>query len=268
MSGRSLLAIPAAVAVAYLVASALIRGEDAQRWFFAVDPELLKLAAAGGCLTAASRYRRGEYLGVAWLLLGLDYSLLFLKDLLFGRVLNLASMTEATNGTLRAIVDSVANGLAAVSSVMMARAWSVAGIALPGSRRSQRLLLGLAITVAVAIVGWGTLNQLPGLRAGNREVIASVISSVGDIVCFSVIAPLLLTAIAMRGGALAWPWALLTASNFAWLLYDVAWSFQPQWHLEPTTLRTIAELWRAVACALVLAAGLAQRWTVRSFARS
>ena len=36
----------------------------------------------------------------------------------------------------------------------------------------------------------------------------------------SVIAPLSLRALAMRGGTLAWPWGLVAASAFVWMTFD------------------------------------------------
>jgi hypothetical protein len=95
-----------------------------------------------------------------------------------------------------------------------------------------------------------------------------VASNLGDIVSFSAIAPILLTAIAMRGGALAWPWALVTLSNVGWLLYDLSWSFERQWALSEHTLRIIAEFWRGQGCIMAFAAGLAQRWAIRSASRN
>ena len=121
--------------------------------------------------------------------------------------------------------------------------------------------------MAIAIVGWGTWQDIGHLRQGDKESWVAVASNLGDIVSFSAIAPILLTAIAMRGGALAWPWALVTLSNVGWLLYDLSWSFERQWALSEHTLRIIAEFWRGQGCIMAFAAGLAQRWAIRSASR-
>jgi hypothetical protein len=263
---KMLVAIPIIVAGLYLVAQALVP-DGARAGFFVVEIALVKLLATIGCFAAASRYRRGEYMGVAWMLIGANYALLFVKDLLFGRVVHLPGIDPDTAESVRVVFVVTANLAASIGSIMLARVWRVAGIALPGSRASQRAAGAVAILVAVGIVGWGLWKDLHSAAGGEKEAIIAVASNLGDVVSFSVIAPLLLTAIAMRGGALAWPWALVTASNVAWLFYDMFWSFELQLGLAQPTLRTIAELWRAVGCALALSAGLAQRWAIRSAVR-
>jgi hypothetical protein len=190
----------------------------------------------------------------------------FSKDLMFGRIVHLPGIAEDSATLYRAIFVVIANLAAAVGSVMLARTWAVAGIELPGSRTSQRVLLGIAIAVAVAIVGLGVWNDFHRLHT-DSEAVVGIASSLGDIVCFSVIAPLFLMAMAMRGGALFWPWALITASNMSWLIYDVSWGLQRQWGLPEPTLKTIAELWRALGCVFAFVAGLAQRWAMRSTPR-
>jgi hypothetical protein len=161
----------------------------------------------------------------------------------------------------------IANLTAVIGSIMMARAAKVAGIALPGSAAARRVAQMVAIVVAVAIVGMGVWKDLHHL-GGDKDAIVAVASSIGDVVVFSVIAPFLLTALAMRGGVLAWPWALLTAANCSWLIYDMSASFERQWAIAEPTLKTFEELWRALACALALSAGLAQRWALRSSGRA
>ena len=264
MNKKVRVAIPILIAVAYVVLQALFPvGSTARAHFYVGEISAMKLFAAIGCIAAATRYRGLEYTAVAWWLLGVDYFLLFAKDMLFGRIVHLAGAESSTSRTIFVVI---ANLSAAVGSVMLARVWHVAGIALPGSRTSQRALLGFAIVVAIAIVGIGTWNDFHRLHT-DSEAVVGIASSIGDVVCFSVIAPLLLTALAMRGGALFWPWALITASNVAWLLYDVTWGFQRQLHFDEATLKTIAELWRALGCSLAAVAGLAQRQAMRSTPR-
>ena len=132
---------------------------------------------------------------------------------------------------------------------MLARVWHVAGIALPGSRRLQYAAMAVGVAFAVALVGWGTWQDIGNLRQGDKEAYVAIASNLGDIVSFSAIAPILLTAIAMRGGALAWPWALVTLSNIGWLLYDMSWELSSaSGRFRSTTLRIIAEFWRSQGC--------------------
>jgi hypothetical protein len=263
-----LIAIPVFTGLVYLVLQSFFVDEQTRRLFFVVEIALMKLFGAAGCFVAASRYRRREYIGIAWYLIGLDYFLLFAKDLLFGRVIHLPNLDPDLASTLRIIFVVIGNVGSAIGCIMLARVWHVAGIALPGSRRIQYAAIVIGIGLAIAIVGWGTWQDFGHLRHGDKEAYVAVASNLGDIVSFSAIAPILLTAIAMRGGALAWPWALVTLSNVGWLLYDLSWSFERQWALSEHTLRIIAEFWRGQGCILAFAAGLAQRWAIRSASRT
>ena len=263
----TLIAIPIVVAVVYLALQTLFVEEHARRIFFTVEIMAVKLLAAAGCFVAASRYRRREYMGIAWQVIAMDYFLLFVKDVLFGRVIHLPGIDPDTAESVRVVFVILANVGGSIGCIMLARVWHVAGIALPGSRRLQYAAMVLGVAIAVAIVGWGTWQDLHNLRS-DKEAMIAVASNLGDIVSFSAIAPILLTAIAMRGGALAWPWALVTLSNICWLFYDMSWSFERQWALSEHTLSVIAEFWRAQGCAMALSAGLAQRWAIRSASRT
>jgi hypothetical protein len=262
-----LVAIPIVTALAYLVVQSFYVEELTRKLFFTTEIATMKLFAAAGCFIAASRYRRREYMAVAWYLIGIDYFLLFVKDILFGKTIHLANLDPDTAATMRVVFVVIGNLGSALGCIMLARVWHVAGIALPGSRQLQRTAMLIGICFAIAIVGWGTWQDIGHLRNGDKEAFVAVASNLGDIVSFSAIAPILLTAIAMRGGALAWPWALVTLSNVGWLLYDMSWSFERQWALSEHTLRIIAEFWRLTACMMAFTAGLAQRWAIRSAAR-
>ena len=78
---------------------------------------------------------------------------------------------------------------------------------------------------------------------------------------FSLIAPFLLTALALRGGSLGWTWGLLTASLVGWLLFDAATAYAPA-VIGPVHAHTLSEIFRLFACTLALGAGIAQRWAV------
>jgi hypothetical protein len=266
MNRKLLVAVPVVVAVAYLVLQALFPSGTARAHFFIAEIATVKLLATVGCIAAALRYRRGEYVGIAWWLIGIDYLLLFSKDLLFGRIVHLPGIEGEPAAMYRAIFVVAGNLGAAIGCIMLARTWAVAGIELPGSRTSQRVALGIAIAAAVAVVGMGVWNDARHIHT-DSEAVVGIASSLGDVVCFSVIAPLLLTALAMRGGALFWPWALITASNMAWLLYDVSWGLTRNWNVNEATLKTVAELWRGLGCSLAFVAGLAQRRAMRSTPR-
>src|SRR4051812_35899014 len=131
----ALLAIPIAIVASFLVAQSFVADGGRLR-FWGVEVPVMKALAAAGLFLAASRYRRGEYMGVAWALCGLCYFLLLAKDLLFGRVFHFANLSVDSATTMRAVFVAVANTSGAAGSIMLARVWRVAGIALPGSRAS------------------------------------------------------------------------------------------------------------------------------------
>src|SRR6266498_1161654 len=103
MSTRALLVIPAVVAVIFLVAQSLVPAQPARTYFFTIEIATVKVLAVVGCWLAASRYRRGEYLGIAWTLLGCDYALLFIKDLLFGKTVHLPGLSADAAATWRVV---------------------------------------------------------------------------------------------------------------------------------------------------------------------
>jgi hypothetical protein len=72
-----------------------------------------------------------------------------------------------------------------------------------------------------------------------------------------------MTAIAVRGGSLRWPWGLLTASLASWLLYDAILTVPEVFHLTGGGFRIAAEQFRFFAGSFAAAAGLAQRRAVR-----
>jgi hypothetical protein len=259
--GRLFVTLPLVAAAAYLVAQALVP-DGARAGFFAAEVALAKLIGLVGCTLAASRYRRGEYLHVAWTLLAVHYALLIVEELAFGWVVHLPGLDEHALVVGRSVCIIAANLAASLCAILLARLWRLAGMALP-SPATQRLAVGLALVAALALVGWGIAKDVRHLAGGDRGAIIAIASDVGDLVGFAVIAPLSLVALAMRGGTLFWPWALITASYVAWLGYDMTWSFQAQLGLGERTLTTLAELWRCLACALALSAGLAQRRALR-----
>ena len=74
--------------------------------------------------------------------------------------------------------------------------------------------------------------------------------------------PVLLTALALRGGVLAWAWLLVAATQSSWLLYDAAGTVGFAFHLEHAHTRPFEELFRTLACTLAFVSGIAQRWAI------
>jgi hypothetical protein len=115
----------------------------------------------------------------------------------------------------------------------------------------------------VVFAGPGVVSNAKRVADGDLVALASSASALGDMVSLCLIAPLLLTALSLRGGLIGWTWTLLTASYVAWLLYDALLVVGPWLGLGPRGVRTGSELFRALGCTFGFTAGLAQRAVVQ-----
>ncbi|HJZ84287.1 MAG TPA: hypothetical protein VKN99_03910 [Polyangia bacterium] len=260
-----------ALAIPLLCAAALLALEGhafpdaaALHALWHIEVPLVKALGGLGCLAAALRFTRGDYLRRAWFFLSMCYFLLLAKDILFGGGSHFQQPQtfSVTVQWLRGSITLVANACTVYGTFVLARTARVAGITLPGSARSRALVFACAVAVALAIAGQATWLDLREVARGNMAQLVGAASDLGDIVAVALIAPLLLTALALRGGLLGWPWALLTASYLGWLCYDATATIGYSLQAEPLKLRALEELFRCLACTFALGAGLAQRWAV------
>jgi hypothetical protein len=222
-----------------------------------VEIETMKTLGLLGSLIAARSFDRGEHLRRAWLLNGSPYAFLLLRDLLYG--VWLVRDSGEPSQYLEAAIVLVANAGAVTGMWMLSRTWKVAGIDLPWSPLRQTVVHGIGIVVGLAIAGPTLWVSLERAMHGETKAIVSAVSSLGDIFSLALIVPVLLTTLALRGGLLSWPWGLMTASQFGWLLYDATLALNTFIHMEPATTRMWTEVFRAIACSYCFAAGLAQR---------
>ena len=248
------------VGVFLLVGSALA-SEGARAIALRAEVESIKALGFVGCVLAASAFERGDYLRRAWGLHALCFGLLLLRDALFLLFVSDAKLFGLPYAAVQAALVLVANGGAVIGTFMIARAWQVAGIELPFSRLMRGGLIGGAAALSLAITASATLADLERLSGGDVGALVGLASDLGDILSMTLLAPVLLTALALRGGRLTWPWALLTASLFAWLLYDANAAFG-HLTLSASGQRLTGEIWRALACGYAFAAGVAQRWVL------
>lgn len=218
--------------------------------------DVVRLLAALGCLGAALAFERGERLRVAWMLQAICMTTFLVRDLL------LVAAPAASPWIANALVLA-GNGCAVGGTFLLARTWRVAQIALPGTAVQHRLVGLLAVTVAVAIAGGSLWVDLRAVAAGSGQGVVDLISRLSDVIELALIAPIVLTALAMRGGLLFWPWVLLTTSLFSWLFYDAAGTLTELFAVAPAHVRVPREVLRTLACAYLGAAGLAQRHVAR-----
>jgi hypothetical protein len=255
VSFRALAIAPAVLVLAVFTALGIAGGPHGA---LRVEIEAVKLLALAGCLAAATSFADSDYLRRAWQLAAASLAFLLVRDACMLGGLT----TQGQQGDLLIGLFVLCSNVAGVASAwLMAHTFQVAGLATAESVPRWRSLTVLAFVVALVICSPSLVISVQGLARGELRYLVWLFSGLGDVLSLALIAPIMLTAIAMRGGALIWPWALLTAGMAGWVLYDVAGLLEPL--LGPLPSRLVEEALRALACLYTAAAGLAQRKIVR-----
>jgi len=260
MKLRVLVAIPLAWALVFIVADLLVQGTGGYRIFLRTEIELVKGLALIGCLAAAFSLGRGEYLRRAWLFMGGCMLFLLLRDL------TMLPAIESSTGyidLIQGILVVLANISVIIGIFMLAQAWRVAGLELPGTKGQRWVGIVIAVLLAAALGGPGVVNNLTELAGGDASALTGMAMALGDMISLILIAPVLFTALALRGGLFGWPWWLLTASLISWLLYDGVLEMGPYLGAGEQAVKTVSEMFRALACMFEFSAGLAQYYIVR-----
>jgi hypothetical protein len=254
MRFRWLALFPLLYAAAFAAIAWALLGSDALTPFVRGQLLLVRVLAIAGCAAAVSAFDRGDHLRRAWLWLGVATVLVLARDLLR------LPPFELPSGTLLVSGLGVLSNLALLAGVwLLARSWRVAAIDLPGGR-SGALVAGLAAAVlALAVAGPSAWRQLQAVAAGDGSAVILLVSAVVDILSLCLLAPLLLTALGLRGGLFAWPWALVSASMASWLLYDAAAGLTTA---SAAGAFPLPDVFRGLAETFLFAAGLAQRFAV------
>jgi hypothetical protein len=179
------------------------------------------LATAGAAL-AFTAFERGERMRWAWLFAGLGHFIGGATCALLRRPPLHVWAAELGSDALNSVGlvgDVFLNLFSVLGLVILAQAWR----SLAPSPRWFRLATALAFAVGALAVGPSLGRLVPQALAGaNYDAWSSLISSAGDLTAITMIGPLAVTAIIMRGGALVWVYRLLTASTLSWLLFDAA----------------------------------------------
>ena len=267
MRYRALLAFPLLWAAAFLLGDALFNGTAAYPVYMRVAVELAKALALAGALAAAFAMERGDYLRRAWFFIAGCMALLLLRDI------TLAPQVAGALGpgaleVVRGVLVVAANLSQVVGTWMLAKAGARAGLGVPVSRGAQWGVLIVTVVLAAAFAGPGVVMNAQRVMAGDLGALTGSASALGDMVSLCLIAPLLLTALALRGGLIGWTWTLLTASYVAWLFYDALLVLGPALGLGPHAARAASEVFRALGCTFGFTAGLAQRAVVQQLRRA
>jgi hypothetical protein len=236
------------------VASWLSAGQDLAL-FVSGQRILVRVLATAGGFAAISAFERGDPMRRAWVWLSGGTVLILLRD-----VLRLFPAFQAANAGPAA--QTVLSALGILSNVALlsgiwtlATFWKKASISLPGSRSGIFAVALVTAGLAGVVAGPGAFKAAQQLGAGDWSTAVFLVSAVVDILSLCLITPLLLTAVALRGGIFSWPWGLITASQLSWLLYDAAANLAPI--LAPGGF-PLADVFRGLAETFLFAAGVAQ----------
>lgn len=254
---RWLAVFPLVYAAAFCaVAAALVDG-PALEPFVRGQLLLVRVLAIAGCFAAASAFGRGDHLRRAWLFLAGSAVLVLARDLLRFPVEIVAN--EGSGRWWIAGLGVLSNVALLTGTWLLARAWKVAAIPLPGGGRRALWVTAVVAAIALAVAGPFAWRHFQSILAGEWGSLVMLVSAVVDILALCLIAPLLLTTLALRGGLVSWPWGLVTASLVCWLFYDAAAG------LGPGVIGDfpLTDVFRGLAQNFLFAAGLAQRMVVR-----
>lgn len=255
-SSRPLLLVPLAAAVVVLAGAQLFPVDERMARFF--HPEIMgvKALAVTGATIAFSRFGNRDLMRWAWFFTGLCYLLLFAMDLFFAAPSRFGQPDlSPTQIRLHTVMAVVANASALIGVALFAYVSRAVGAALPGSTMLRRLAEAATVVVAALIVGPALRQDVAQLAGGDMHGLAGLASDLSDFGCFCLLVPVLSTAVALRGGALVWPWALLAASQLGWMLYDAVGTVRL---LSAFDERVLEEACRALACTFAFVAGVAQ----------
>lgn len=209
------------------------------------------LTTSFSAFLTSAKFSAGDRLLVCWLLVGAGYFLAGVRHgvRLYAYLDPSIALPSPVNNTL-AILQNV---FIAVALLLFVLAWRATGLTAPLSTMSQTLSIVAGIAIAVLVGGYPLVKAL---TTANADPIL-LVSTLGDIVGLSLIVPLALPALAMRGGLLMHTWIYLAASEVAWLLYDLWWAIQPQ-------STQVLEAFRLAAVLFAFIATKAQRRALRA----
>jgi hypothetical protein len=225
--------------------------------FFVFCPTLVEICKAlslSGCLVAAVS-TQSEHLRRAWLFLGLCMALLLLGDI---TKIPIDFFSPPGWDLLRALLVIAANASFVLGISLIARTLHTVGLALPGSELNRQLFVLLAVLLALSLAGPAITLAVHHLMEGQAIALTDIASGLGNAISLFLIAPVFLTARALRGGLLAWPWILLTASLVCWLFNNAA-NALPQFGINEFAHLLVAETFRCLALMFTCIAGVSQR---------
>jgi hypothetical protein len=219
---------------------------------------LLAMVAATAALAAGTFGWWGEYVGRAWTLFLVEYSVLAVNTLLRRRAPSAGLALEAT-----LIVANLA-GIGAYW--LMARSLTAAGLRYYGSTAKRVAVILLALLLAIVLCQSSILEAWHSIDAGQPQA-GRLVSALADVLTFVLVAPLLLTTFALRGGQLVWVFGFLTTGTIGWMVNQGATSIAHTFGGGDRVARVIRNSGFAMACLFIAAAALTQWLAARRATR-
>lgn len=224
---------------------------------------LLILAASATAISAfmtTNAFSPGDKLFTAWLLIGAGYALAAVRYMIsfYGLLMHVQLLP-------RPVLDAMLvlqNVVIAISLWLFVRSWRTTGLATPVSRGSSIAWTIIGILVALVVGGYPLML---GFATAKADTVL-LVSTLGDVVGIALIVPLLMPALALRGGLLMHTWIYLTACEGFWLAYDVWLAFRQSAGLAPRVGIGVEQIVRVLAITFALVATIAQRRAVRPIA--
>jgi hypothetical protein len=258
---RALAVLPLLVAVVVVATASTVAGRA-----LSLEVMAAKGLGAVGLAAAGLSLARGDYLRRGYLFGAACYVLLVLRDVTYFVELGPSPLGVRLE-LWRGAVVAFANTFGVLGTWTLARVWNAAGIDLTAKLPARLLVVAAAAFFAVLLTGASFVEHVRALAGGALGPVVSVVSDVADAISLCLIAPVVLVALAMRGGILRWPWGFFAASLVLWLAYDAATAIGPLLHVAPFPARTVADTLRSAASAFALSAGIAQRLVVGTATR-
>ena len=174
---------------------------------------LYSLGTVAACVAASQFGFWRERIGLGWTLFAIEFALLLINYIV--------RRTAPDAETVRSVTLVGANVMQIAAFWVMARVLNAAGFGQIFSPAKKAIITIGALGIALALC-WPTLAQHWALIAAGNARPASAISAVADVITFTLVAPLALSAIALRGGQISWIYGFLTLSVVGWMINSSA----------------------------------------------
>jgi hypothetical protein len=223
-------------------------------WYFTLSRcGLLVLVAVPAGLAARRFHWWRDYLGKAWTLLCAEYLLLLVSEL----------AGFAPRGAWIVQAALLLGNLCGIGAFwLLGRALSAAGLGYAGPFARKLAFTVVALAVAVALVHKSLWHEIELLRAGEAQP-GNLVSAIADIATFTLVAPLLLTTLTLRGGHLFWVYLLLSIGAVGWMVNQGAGMIAERLGLGEAAVHGGQMTGYAMACCFLAAAGFAQWLSTR-----